>query len=114
MSSRIGTHDGLSPFDPGIVNASCDFMKGTALSDSFIDRGARTPAKAAQCEMLRTKCVMHRASTRTAGPASHAPVVSEPSIAIDVGAVEPCSIEVFAGLHVESDGDGVLLALRVG
>lgn len=114
MAAGIGARDGCGPFGSGMIRAIRDLAQRSAFADSFIDGSASAPAEAAQHEPLRTHCVMHRTSAWTAGSLRHGKFVAKPALGADAGAIEPRLVEILAGLHVKSHGDGIRRALRIG
>ena len=114
MSACFRANHRLSPFGSQALAAFCDFAQGAADAKSLVDGGSRAPAQAAQDEAFGAECVVHRASTGTAGAAGRVDFVAWIAIWANVHAVEPRRVEEFSGLHVESNSDRVFLALGVG
>jgi hypothetical protein len=114
MPSGIRTHDGLSPLGPGIVNASCNLVKGSAFADGFVDGAAGTPTKTAEREVLGTIGVVDRTPAWTASAACHLALVAEAAIAINARAVEPRGVEELSRLYVEADSDRAFFTKCIG
>jgi hypothetical protein len=113
-SGCIGTPDGLREFR---AHASCsrsDFAERAANADRLIDGGAGASAQTAQYHAARAADVLHRTPARTACALRHPDFVSQIAIAADAGAIEPRRIEELAGLHVESNGNGIFVACGLG
>ena len=114
MSSGIRTHDGLSPLGPGIVDASCTLVKGSAFADGFVDGTAGTPTKTTEREVLGTIGVVDRTPAWTASAACHLALVAEAAIAINARAVEPRGVEELSRLYVEADSDRAFFTKCIG
>ena len=114
MSSGARTSHRLGQLRPGIVQAGSDCAQRAAHTHRLVDGGARASAQTAQRESLGTKRIRHRAPTSAARAFGHSQITAESSVRTDGRAVEPRLIEELAGLYVESDGDRLFFAERVG
>ena len=114
ISGCIGTHDGLRPFGANVFSSFGNLAEGAAHTDGLIDVVSGASAKAAQYHAARTEGVLHGTPAGTAGALRHSDFFSQFAVGANVDAIEPRRIEVLAGLHVESDGDGISLAYGIG
>jgi|SRR5271165_464992 len=114
MSASFGADDRLGAFCGRMLAAFGDFTQWAADAEGLVYGGSGASAEATQSESFGTEGVMHGASAGTAGAASRVEFIAGVAVGANVYAIEPRGVEELSRLHVESDSDGIFLALCVG
>jgi hypothetical protein len=114
MSTSIRTQDGFRPFRSNVFSSPGNLAERAANADGLIDGASGASAKAAQHHAARADGVVHGTPPGTARALRHPDFISQIAIPANVDAIEPRRVEELAGLHMESDGDRILLANSIG
>ena len=98
----------------GIVASLGNFPDVAAFADGFVDGSACSAAQAAERATFGAVSIMNLMAAGAAGSFGHSFFVSERTIRTQASAIEPCLVEVLAGLHVKANRYGSRLTQRIG
>jgi hypothetical protein len=113
MSPCIRAQYRLRHLRSNAFSSLSDSVKRAAHASGLVNRRSGASAQAAQYHPRGTERIVHGPSAGAAGSLRHSDFIAEIAIAVNAHAIEPRLIEVLAGLHVESHGDGIFLAYGI-